>query len=172
MTKNYTFILPLMLAVIISMTIVHVILKGSIHIKHLEREEYKISSGRETNILRSIFVEDVMRDDVFLVKEKTSIGKLINKLLEQPHATFYTVNENGELVGTISENELRPIITEYQHIRETLIAGDIAKPGVSTVLKSDDLDYTLKLFGSSNVEQLPVVLEKRTSKSDWYSLER
>ncbi|MCB9209521.1 MAG: chloride channel protein [Ignavibacteriales bacterium] len=165
MTKNYTFILPLMLAVIISTTIVQVILKGSIHIKHLEREGYKISSGRETNILRSIFVEDVMRDDVFLVMEKTSIGKLINKLLEQPHATFYTVNDKGELVGTISENEIRPIITEYQHIRETLIASDIAKPGVTTVLKSDDLDYTLKLFGSSNVDQLPVVLRNAPLKA-------
>jgi len=158
MTKNYTFILPLMLAVILSTIIVQVFMKGSIHIKHLEREGYRISSGRETNILRSIFVEDVMRDEVFLIPEKTSIGKLINKLLEEPHVTFYTVNESGKLVGTITENELRPIITEYQHIRETLIASDIAKPEVTTVLKSDDLDYTLKLFGTSNVDQLPVVL--------------
>ncbi|MDX1699952.1 MAG: chloride channel protein, partial [Melioribacteraceae bacterium] len=158
MTKDYTFILPLMLAVILSTIIVQVFLKGSIHIKHLEREGYKISSGRETNILRSIFVEDVMRNEVYLIAEDTSIGELINKLLEEPQATFYTINKNGELAGAISENELRPIITEYQHIRETLIASDIAKPEVRTVLKSDDLDHTLKLFGNSNVDQLPVVL--------------
>ncbi len=118
MTKNYTFILPLMLAVILSTTIVQVFLKGSIHIKHLEREGYKISSGRETNILRSIFVDDVMRSDVFLIPENTSIGMLMSKLLDEPHASFYTINEKGDLVGTITENELRPIITEYQHIRE------------------------------------------------------
>ena len=157
MTKNYTFILPLMLAVILSTTIVQVFLKGSIHVKHLEREGYKISSGRETNILRSLFVEDVMRKEVFLIPESTSISKLINNLLEKPNATFYTIDSNRNLAGTITENELRPIITEYQHIRETLIASDIAKPEVRTVLKSDDLDYTLKLFGNSNVDQFPVV---------------
>jgi CIC family chloride channel protein len=157
MTKNYTFILPLMLAVIISTTIVQVFLKGSIHIKHLEREGYKISSGRETNILRSIFVEDVMRKDVFLIPENTSIKKLINKLLDLHYATFYTINDKGELTGTITETELRPIIVEYQHIQQTLIASDIARPEVTTVLKSDDLDFVLKLFGKSNVDQLPVV---------------
>lgn len=164
MTKNYTFILPLMLAVILSTTIVQVFTKGSIHIKHLEREGYKISSGRETNILRSIFVEDVMKAKVFLVPENTSIGGLMNKLMNNPHSTFYTINDAGELVGTITENELRPIITEYQHIRETLIAGDIARPEVKTVFKSDDLDHTLKIFGSSNVDQLPVVSRKNPRK--------
>ncbi len=165
MTKNYTFILPLMLAVILSTTIVQVFMKGSIHIKHLEREGYKIASGRETNILRSIFVEDVMKNDVFLVPENTSIGDLIHRLMNEPHATFYTINEAKQLVGTITENELRPIITEYQHIRETLIAGDIARPEVKTVFKSDDLDHTLKIFGSSNVDQLPVVSRKNPLKA-------
>ena len=160
MTKNYTFILPLMLAVIISTTIVQVFMKGSIHIKHLEREGYKISSGRETNILRSIFVEDVMKNKIVLIPENTSVGKLISMLLESPHSTLYTVNQNGELVGTISENEIRPLITEYQQIRETLIASDIAKREVQTVVKSDDLDYTLRLFGNSNVDCLPVVSSK------------
>ncbi|PID62599.1 MAG: hypothetical protein CR986_01095 [Ignavibacteriae bacterium] len=165
MTKDYSFILPLMLAVILSTTIVQIFIKGSIHVKHLEREGYKISSGRETNILRSIFVDDVMRSDIFLISENTSIGKLINTVLEKPFATFYTINDKDELVGTITENELRPIITEYQHIRETLIASDIARPDVITVFKSDDLDYTLKLFGTSNVEQLPVVLRNSPRKA-------
>ncbi|MBK7105222.1 MAG: chloride channel protein [Ignavibacteriae bacterium] len=165
MTKNHTFILPLMLAVIISTTIVQIILKGSIHIKHLEREGFRISSGKETNVLKSIFVEDVMRDEILLIPENTSISKLISLLLESPHAAFYTININGKLVGTITENELRPIITEYEQIRDTLIASDIAKQEVLTVFKNDDLDHILKLFGSSNVDQFPVVSNKDPLKA-------
>ncbi|MFZ1291555.1 MAG: chloride channel protein [Melioribacteraceae bacterium] len=165
MTKNHTFILPLMLAVIISTTIVQVILKGSIHIKHLEREGYRISSGKETNVLKSIFVEDVMRDEILLIPENTSISKLISLLLESPNAAFYTVNKNGKLVGTITENELRPIITEYEQIRDTLIASDIAKSEVVTVFKNDDLDHILKLFGTNNVDQFPVVSSKDSQKA-------
>ncbi len=165
MTKNHTFILPLMLAVIISTTIVQVILKGSVHIKHLEREGYRISSGKETNVLKSIFVEDVMRDEILLIPENTSISKLISLLLESPNAAFYTVNKNGKLVGTITENELRPIITEYEQIRDTLIASDIAKSEVVTVFKNDDLDHILKLFGTNNVDQFPVVSSKDSQKA-------
>ena len=158
MTQNYTFILPLMLAVIISTTIVQIFLKGSsIHVKHLEREGYKISSGRDTNILRSIFVADVMKNDILLIPENTSISKLISMLLESPHSTFYTVNKEGNLVGTITENELRPIITVYEEIRDTLVASDIAKPGVVTVFKSDNLDHIFNLFGTNNVDRFPVV---------------
>ncbi len=102
MTQNYTFILPLMLAVIVSTTMVQVFIKGSVHVKHLEREGFKISRGRDANILRSIFVADVMREDILLIPEKTSISKLISQLLESPHATFYTVNDNGEIKGLIT----------------------------------------------------------------------
>ncbi len=165
MTQNYTFILPLMLAVIFSTTIVQIFLKGSsIHIQHLEREGYKISSGRDTNILRSIYVADVMKNDILLIPENTSISKLISMLLESPHSTFYTVDENGNLVGTITENELRPIITEYEEIREMLVASDIAKPGVVTVFKSDNLAHILNLFGTNNVDRFPVVTHSNPLK--------
>ena len=60
---------------------------------------------------------------------------------------------------------MRPIITEYQHISETLVASDIARPEVKTVFKSDDLDYTLKLFGTNNVDQLPVVSRNEPLKA-------
>ena len=106
-----------------------------------------------------------MQDDIILIPENTSISKLISLLLSSPHATFYTTSENGKLVGTITENELRPIITEYEHIRDTLIASDIAKPEVITAFQSDDLDHILKLFGTSNVDQFPVVSKKDPLKA-------
>ena len=165
MTKNYTFILPLMLGIIVSTIVVQVVLKGSVHIKHLEREGYRISSGKDTNILRLIYVEDVMRQDISLIPENTSISHLINQLLESPHTTFYTTNSEGKLVGTITESELRPIITEYENIRDTLIASDIARNEVTTVFRTDDLDTVLKLFGVKNVDQFPVVSKKDPLKA-------
>lgn len=156
MTKDYTFILPLMLAVVLSTTIVQLVMKGAEHVKHLEKEGYHISSGRDQNILRNILVRDAMKDDVNTVSETSPLSKLISKLLESPHSTVYTTNQNGELTGTISENELRPIITEYDTLKSMLVASDIARPEVITVSADDDLDYVLKLFGSRNLDQLPV----------------
>ncbi len=101
MTKDYTFILPLMLAVVLSTTIVQLVMKGAEHVKHLEKEGYHISSGRDQNILRNILVRDAMKDDVNTVSETSPLSKLISKLLESPHSTVYTTNQNGELTVSI-----------------------------------------------------------------------
>ena len=157
MTKDYSFILPLMLAVVISTTLVQFFLKGSIHTQHLEEQGYRISHGRESSILRAIAAEDVMIKDVVLIPEETALPTLISQLMESPHSTFYTINKQNKLVGTITESELRPIITEYEHIREVLVARDIASPEVVTVRETDDLDYVMKLFETRNSDEFPVV---------------
>ncbi|MFB3057059.1 MAG: chloride channel protein [Ignavibacteriaceae bacterium] len=157
MTKEYSFILPLMLAVIVSTTMVQIILKGSVHIKHLEEQGYEIKEGRETNLLRSIHVSDVKLDEIELIPDQTPLPELIAKMMESPHHTFYTVNSEGIMTGTITETELRPIITEYDHLKDVICASDIINPQVITISKDNDLDYVLNLFGKWNLDQFPVV---------------
>lgn len=157
MTKDYSFILPLMLAVVISTTIVQLVIKGSVHIKHLEQEGYRIASGRESSILNSIVVGEVMTPDVTLIPSQTPLPKLVAQLLDSPHSVFYTVNAEGKLTGTITESELRPIITEYDSLREMIVANDIARPEVISVKEDDTLDHVFKLFGNSNLDQFPVL---------------
>jgi CIC family chloride channel protein len=157
MTKDYSFILPLMLAVIISTTMVQIILKGSVHIKHLEEQGYEIKEGRETNLLRSIHVSDAKLDEIELIPDQTPLPELIGKLMESPHHTFYTVNNKGIITGTITETELRPIITEYDHLKDVIVASDVINPQVITISEDNDLDYVLNLFGKWNLDQFPVV---------------
>lgn len=164
MTKDYSFILPLMLAVVISTMIVQLVLKGSIHVKHLEDEGFHIRSGREESILRSIIVKENMNPEIILIPEDTPLHKLIAQLLDSPHNTFYTVNSDGKLTGTITENELRPIITEYNSLREMIVASDIARQEVITVSENDDLEHVFKLFGNSNLDQFPVISDTDPDK--------
>ncbi|MBU2491856.1 MAG: chloride channel protein [Bacteroidetes bacterium] len=157
MTKDYSFMLPLMLAVVISTTIVQLVVKGSVHVKHLEEQGYTLNQGRQTSILRSYFVKDVMKTDIVLIPEDTPLPVLVGELLESHHNTFYIVNKEKKLTGTISTSELRPIIAEYEQLRDMLVVNDIARHEVLKVSESDDLDYVLKLFGEKNVDELPVI---------------
>ena len=157
MTKEYSFILPLMLAVIISTTLVQIILRGSVHIKHLEEQGYRINEGRETNLLKSILVSDVELSNIELIPEQTPLPQLIGKLMESPNHTFYTIDSSKNITGKITESELRPIITEYDNLKEVIIGRDIANPQVVFVHKDDDLDYVFNLFGKWNLEQIPVI---------------
>ena len=164
MTQEYSFILPLMLAVIVSTTMVQIILKGSVHIKHLEEQGYNIKEGRETNLLRSIHVSDVKLNEIELIPDQTPLPELIAKVMESPHHTFYTVNSEGIMTGTITETELRPIITEYEHLKDVICASDIINPQVITISKDNDLDYVLNLFGKWNLDQFPVVDPENPNK--------
>ena len=157
MTKEYSIILPLMLAVIISTTLVQIVLRGSVHIKHLQEQGYQISEGREANLLKSIRVSDVNLNEIELIPEHTPLPELVGKLVESPNHTFYITNQNGEIAGAISESELRPIMTEYDSVKDVLVASDIANPHVVFVKPDDDLDYVLNLFGKWDIDQLPVV---------------
>lgn len=157
MSREYAFILPLMLGVGISTTIVRLFIKQSIYQRHLEREGYRLTRGHESSILRSLQVKDVMREDVALIPEDMPLPKLIRKIIESPHNTFYTVNRRGRLAGMIAESELRPIIMEYQHLQGMLVAKDIARPGIVTVREDDNLEHVLQLFGQENVDEFPVV---------------
>jgi CIC family chloride channel protein len=157
MSKDYSFILPLMLAVIVSTTIVQLTIKGSIHIKHLEEQGFKIVYGRETNILKKLKVSDVPLKDIELIDEKTTLPQIVRKLIASSHDTFYVNNEEGKIIGTITESELRPIMIDYDTLKNVVVARDVMKPLVITVNYNDDLDYVLRLLSKYNLDQFPVV---------------
>jgi CIC family chloride channel protein len=164
MTKDYSFILPLMLAVVSSTMLVQIIIKKSITEKHLEQQGYRIAQKGEASFLRSIKVEQVMKKDAVLISEETSLPKVLTRLMESDHSTFYTINKDGNLVGKITENEIRPIITEYEHIKEVLVARDIASPNITTIQETDDLDYIMKLFEIKEADEFPVVCLSSSNK--------
>jgi CIC family chloride channel protein len=157
MTQDYTFILPLMLAVIISTTITRIVLKRSVHVKHLEEQGYQISEGKEINLLQSVRVNEIRLEKIELIPETMPLPQLIAKMIKSPSDTFYIVNNEEKISGIITETELRPIITDYDAVKEVIIAGDIAKPQVISVKMDDDLDYVLRLFSKWNVDQIPVI---------------
>jgi CIC family chloride channel protein len=164
MTREYSLMLPLMLSVIVSSTIVQIINKGSYHLKLLERQGFRISEGRETSILKSILVETVMRNDPIILNLNTPLNKIVPRLIDSPHRILYTVDANGKLVGAITDSQVRPLITEYESVKKSVIAHDIADTGLIRVKSFYDLDFVLKLLTKADVEELPVVSDEDESK--------
>lgn len=157
MTQEYSFILPLMLAVIFSTTIVQLFLKDSVHVKNLEAEGFKLTDISEKNILSDIVVSDIELFPIELIPDEASLPMLTSKFIENPNSSFYTTDVNGNISGIISENELRPIITEYESLKDVLVAKDIINPAVYFIEENDSLDYVLKLFSKYSYDQFPVI---------------
>lgn len=164
MTKDYSFILPLMLAVVVSTTIVQLVLRGSIHTKHLEQEGFNISSGRETHILKSLTVQDAMYNEFLTVKENTPLSTLVSLFMDKNINHCYTIDNNGKLTGVISENELRPIIQEYESLKNLMVAKDLANPHIKTVKADLDLESVMNIFSKENRDEFPVLSDDPESK--------
>ena len=107
MTREYSFILPLMLSVIVSSTIVQIVNKGAYHVKKLEKQGFRLTGGKETSILKSINVEDVMQTNPILVHQNASLAEVVSKLMESKHHIIYTTTEDGNLTGAISDNSYK-----------------------------------------------------------------
>jgi CIC family chloride channel protein len=164
MTQEYSFILPLMLAVIVSTTLSRLVLKSSVHVHHLEEQGYQISEGRESNILKSIFVKDIDLGLINTVQESTKLPELVENMIKSPSNSFYTINFDDQITGVITEVELRPIMTEYENVKDFLVASDVANPQVVFVRLNDDLDYVLRLFSKMNVDTIPVITDDEEIK--------
>jgi chloride channel protein, CIC family len=157
MTQEYSFILPLMLAVIVSTTINRLIQKSSVHVQHLEEQGYQINEGRETNVLRSIFIKDIDLNPINTIHEKTKLPELVERMIKSPSNSIYTVNDDKFITGVITEVELRPIMTEFENVKDFLVANDIANPHVAIAKPENDLDYILRLFSKVSVDSIPVI---------------
>ncbi len=157
MTNDYHFILPLMVGIVGSTLVVQMTLKGSIYARELQRQGYHYSMGKDTRILESIYVSNVMRQEILMVPENISLADLIQNCLDHPLDTIYTTNRSGKLNGVILSSNLHQLITEYQNLKSMVIAKDIADTNITTLKESDNLDYAMRAFAKYRVEEIPVV---------------
>jgi len=157
MTRDYSFILPLMLAIVVSTTMVQLILHGSVHTKHLEEQGYQIANGRESKILRNILIEDLKLRPIELIDDTTPLHTIVGKLIESNSSVFYVKNSDNKIIGAISQTELRPIIADYDSVKHFVVARDIMNPDIYIASPKENLDKILRLFGKYNIDEFPVI---------------
>ncbi len=157
MTREYSFILPLMLSVIVSSTIVQIVNKGPYHIKKLEKQGFRMFGSKETGILRTIYAEQVMQLNPVIIHQNARLKTVVAKLMESKHHRIYLVDDNNNLSGVISDRHIRDLIEEFESLKESLIANDIADNNVASITRKQDLDYALKIVTKGDIEELPVI---------------
>lgn len=157
MTQDYSFILPLMLAIISSTLLVQISLKGTVHKKKLEKEGFSFQQNDDYLILNEIKIEEIPLKEIHSINENTNISAIVSKFLETPENILYVMNGNNELVGFIQEKEIRPILNDYEIIKDVLVAKDISNPRVVTIDSKSSLDDALRLMMKYNLTEIPVV---------------
>ncbi len=157
MTNDYKIILPLMITTIIATLLAMRLQKESIYTLKLIRRGINIFGGREVNVLRSLRVSSVVNPTIDLVSVQAPFDQIIPTIVNSHHNQIYVVDENQKIVGYISMQEIRQTILDFDALKHLLIAADIANPNIQVVYENDTLDKVMKLFGRTDLEELPVI---------------
>lgn len=157
LTNQYQIILPVMMTTIVATVFAMRVQKESIYTLKLLRKGIDIFRGRDVNVLRTLKVSKIMHPSMEKVTQTTTLRELMTLMVNSTHSVFFVVNDQQRLTGYITFYDLRKLLSDAELLSDLIIAGDIAHPCNFTISPEDTLDYSMELFASEEVDELPVV---------------
>ena len=156
MTGTYKIILPLMLACIIATIASRQFLRESIYTLKLMRRGVDIKEGKEVNVLKSMFVKDVMNPHVETINEALPLGQMAQLISKSKFNSFPVINDQKQLIGIVSFNDYNEAIFD-EHLKDLVVAKDLASTELVTVSLDDNLYAALEKISLKDFAVLPVV---------------
>jgi CIC family chloride channel protein len=157
LTNDYAIILPLMISSIIATVLTTKFKKESIYTLKLVRRGIDLFRGREINVLKSLRVSEVLNKEPVIIRPDLNFKELLELVVSRPNTQFFVVDHNSKFVGSVSLHDVRRVILDQDYLSDLLIALDLVNSNIPSVTVNDDLDTIMKLFGTYDLEELPVV---------------
>ncbi|MGB5750023.1 MAG: chloride channel protein [Desulfobacterales bacterium] len=156
MTGNYKIILPLMLSCIVATIFAGQLMKESIYTLKLIRRGIDIREGKEVNVLKSMFVRDVMNRGVETIAEGSALAEMTDKISKSKYNSFPVLDSENKLAGILSFNDYSEAIFD-EDLKDLVVAKDLMSENIVTVLADDDLYTALGKISHKDFSTMPVV---------------
>ncbi len=163
LTNDYTLILPIMVACILSAFAYRAIAKHSIYVQYLLNEGINIKHGREVSILDAIKVKAVMNREITTIPEEMPFKKILETVSYSKNFYFPVVNREGDMTSIISFNDIREMFF-VEGLEDLVVAGELATKKVLFLKPDQNLNEAMELFARLDVDQLPVVTGEDSRK--------
>ena len=167
LTSEYKIILPLMISCIIATLLATQLQTASIYTMKLLRRGVDIRGGRAFDLLQSIPVHELMRSDMATVRPHDGLMQLVSRFMHYPGNVLFVVDDDRRLLGIITQDHLRPAMTETTSLNVLVIAQDLMiDRNFATISPDDSLAQVMKLLGSQEGE-IPVLRDGRLVGAIW-----
>jgi CIC family chloride channel protein len=163
MTGDYKIILPLMLSCIIAAIASGQLLRDSIYTLKLVRRGIDIKEGKEVNVLKSMFVKDVMNPNVETIAEALPLEQMAAVISKSKFNSFPVLNAQNQLIGILSFNDYNEVIFD-EHLKDLVVARDLATTDLVTISMEDNLWTALEKISAKDFAVLPVVSAQEPGK--------
>jgi chloride channel protein, CIC family len=155
MTRDYVIILPLMIAVVISIVISRGLNRETIYTLKLVRRGVDIRNFYQISPLREVTVSEVMTRDFPSVPPTMLVHDLITKFGQTRHHGFPVVNKNGEFVGVVTISDVEKAMSKGAS--PNLTVDDIASKSVIVAYPDEYIHDIFVKLGTRDVGRVPVV---------------
>ena len=158
-TTNYTIILPLMFACIISLVISTKLFSTSIFTTRLKRRGVRLRSSAESELMRATRVRRLMKPAPETMLPVTPASKVVEGALGSPTGHQYVVDAEQKLLGEITLQRIKAILRDQSLDDTLMLAVDMMDSPVTTVKMDDTLDVVMGHISRLDTEMLPVLDE-------------
>ncbi|MCF7957989.1 MAG: chloride channel protein [Phycisphaerae bacterium] len=155
MTRSYQVILPVMFSATIALGIARLLYRDSIYTLKLRRRGVHYESRAHKAVLSQMDVRQVMRSDYVTIEEDLSLQEVIKMAIGKEVADFIVVDHTGKYQGLLVAEDLREALLQPESV-PFLVAGELVRTDVPTVLPDETLDTVLNKFSSLMVSSMPI----------------
>ena len=157
LTQTIDIIPALMTACVVSSLVSQLLSRDSIYTSKLRRQGVDLDETRDPNVLKSLYVRDVIDDAPEVISESAKFQAILDLVVQSDHSQFFVRNDEGELLGAISLSEVRRLIYEQEALQHLVVAGDLVDTRHPSVTSDDDLAVVMQIFSGSRLDEIAVV---------------
>ncbi len=156
MTRDYSIILPLMTAVVVSTVVAQIIRRDTIYTLKLRRRGIEIGERREQPRLASISVGQAMSRKFEVIRSDMPAQELFKVFSTRAarEGALPVVDSSKRLVGIVTPTDLERTL---ERDLSELTVEDIATKSLVTVHPEQTLDEAVRRMSGQSLRQLPVV---------------
>lgn len=171
LTTSFTLTIAVMVGVVVASVITQSVVGRSFFTVQLERRGIRIDGGRETTLLKSRRVTEIMAGDFETVPQGDPLPLVRDRLRHAPGGELFVTDPEGRLVGTITLADMSEAAfdTSYDSL---LNAGDVARGKPAVLPRGADLEEARALLDERHEERLAVVDDLESMKMVGYLRER
>lgn len=153
MTRDYSIIVPLMIANISSYLISQKFFKGSIYEALSEQDGIHLPSREDDEVLEALVVEDAMVPDPISLGYSITVKEAMNQV-RKSEISGYPILKNGQLFGILATSDIgQAFLKNHGEIR----LEKICKRRVITIYPDQSLLLAFHRLKRHQISRLPVV---------------
>ncbi len=163
LTGDYTIILPLMVAIVLSAGVSNLLSRDTIYTLKLRRRGIDIMRGKSANLMRLVLVQDAMQAVPETVPAACGLDALVRRFAAAENDVLPVTDSAGGLVGLLHAREVEIAMAAN---RLDATAGELAEMSVGVPVGAN-LEDALTRLVSEGVSGLPVASDDSATVVGW-----